>query len=219
MIPKTNRYLNDQGEFIVRASSLGDIMASPKETKLSAGAITFVKNAFRETYWGYEPDFQSDAMSKGVICEPISIELLSRYYNEPYEKNEETRSNGFVKGTCDIAFENKIRDVKTSASKKSFPLLPEDARNTKYEWQGRAYMMLWDKEEFYLDYVLVDTPDSLIPKWESPDLHKGCDDLPDEMRVTTISFIRDLSKEMQIINRVKGCRILWNELKKHYKIK
>ena len=102
MIPKTNRYLNDQGEFIVRASSLGDIMASPKETKLSAGAITFVKNAFRETYWGYEPDFQSDAMSKGVICEPISIELLSRYYNEPYEKNEETRSNGFVKGTCDI---------------------------------------------------------------------------------------------------------------------
>jgi hypothetical protein len=194
-------------------------MASPNKDQLSAGAITFVKNAFKETYLGYEPDYQSDAMSKGVFMEGHSIELLSRFYNEPYEKNEETRTNGFIKGTCDIAFENKIRDVKTSASKKTFPLLPEDAKNTKYEWQGRAYMMLWDKDEFHLDYVLVDTPDSLIPKWESLDLHKGCDELPDEMRITTISYLRDLTKEMQIINRVKGCRILWNELKKHYKIK
>ena len=37
---KSNSYLNDEGEFIVRCSALGSVMASPSKNELSVGAKT-----------------------------------------------------------------------------------------------------------------------------------------------------------------------------------
>ena len=215
---KKNNYLNKEGEFIVRCSALSSVMASPKKIELSVGAKTYVKNAFKETYLEYKNIIKSPKFDKGNIMEEQAIELISELYNEPYEKNEEERTNGFIKGTCDVSFENKIRDTKCPWSKVTFPLFEEDAKSTVYEWQGRGYMMLWNKDEFYLDYCLMDTPEELIPAWENEEIHISSH-LPIDLRVTTISYIRDLEKEQQIIQRVKGCRLYWNELKAKFKIK
>ena len=95
--------------------------------------------------------------------------------------------------------------------------MPEDAKSTGYEWQGRAYMMLWDKEEFYLDYCLMDTPEKLIPKWENKQLHQ-MSHLNINLRITTVEYKRDLQKEQQIIQRIKNCRIYWNLLKEKFNI-
>ena len=214
----TSRYLNSDGEFVVRCSALGDVMASPDNLKLSVGAKSYVKKAFKETYWKYDKIIEGAKLDKGIFMEEKAIELIAKYYGEPYVKNEEKRTNSFIIGTCDIAYDNKIRDVKCSWSKDTFPIQPEDAKSSKYEWQGRAYMMLWNKEEFHLDYCLMDTPKTLIPVWESNDLHLT-NGLSIEQRITTLSFMRDLKKEKQIIQRVEGCRIYWNELKKYFKIK
>jgi len=215
---KSKRHLNSDGELILRCSSLGDCMASPKDAKLSAGAITYVKNAFKETYLGYVPELEGKELDKGKIMEVEAIKLLSLYYEEPYVKNNERRSNGYISGECDIEFMNKIRDVKCPWSKKTHPLLPEDGKNTKYEWQLRGYMWLWNNDEAYLDYTLMNTPPQLIPKWEPLDIHQ-VDDLNLALRITTLKYERDLTSEHQIIQRIKGMRLYWNELKKHFKIK
>jgi len=213
-----NRYLNEKGEFIVRCSSLGNVMASPKKNELSVGAKTYVKNAFKETYLEYRTVIEGPKLEKGNIMEEKAISLIAYKYGEDYVKNDIMISNGFIQGTCDVAFGNKIRDVKCPWNKSSFPLMPEDAQSTNYEWQGRGYMMLWNKEEFYLDYCLMDTPRELIPSWESDELHLG-EYLPIDLRVTTLKFTRDLEKELQIIQRVKLCRQYWEELKLNFKIK
>ncbi len=215
---KSNSYLNDEGEFIVRCSALGSVMASPSKNELSVGAKTYVKNAFKETYLEYKNVIESVKLDKGNLVEDEAIELISVLYNEPYVKNEELRTNGFIKGTCDVEYQNKIRDTKCSWSKSSFPLFREDGKNTGYEWQGRGYMMLWNKDEFYLDYCLMDTPEDLIPNWERLDIHQASH-LEIDLRVTTLFFERDLEKEKQIIQRVKNCRWYWNELKYNFKIK
>ena len=215
---KTNKHLNDKGQLIVRCSSLGSVMASPNSDKLSVGAKSFVKNAFKETYLEYEESINTIQMSKGKIMEDEAIRLISLMYEEPYIKNEDNLSNGFIKGTCDVHYMNKIRDTKCPFSKKTHPLLPEDGEDSGYEWQGRGYMWLWNKDEFYLDYVLVDTPEDLIPKWEPMSIHR-VEHLSLQFRITTIKYERCLIKEQQIKQRIEGMRIYWNELKKYFKIK
>jgi len=215
---KKSKYLNEEGEFIVRCSALGSVMASPNKAELSVGAKTYVKNAFKETYLEYEIFIESPKFDKGNMMEEKAIELISELYKEPYIKNEVERTNGFIKGTCDISFLNKIRDVKCPWNKSSYPLIPEDGKSPIYEWQGRGYMMLWNKDEFYLDYCLMDTPRELIPAWEGEDLHTASD-LPIELRVTTLAYKRDLEKEQQIIQRVRGCRLYWDLLKENFNIK
>ena len=215
---KSNSYLNSDGEFIIRCSALGQVMASPNKNDMSVGAKTYVKNAFKETYLQYRTVIKGAALDKGNLVEDEAIQLVSNLYNEPYVKNEELRTNGFIKGSCDVEYQNKIRDIKCSWSKSSFPLFREDGKNTGYEWQGRGYMMLWNKDEFYLDYCLMDTPEDLIASWERLDIHHASH-LEIDLRVTTLFFERDLEKEKQIIQRVKNCRAYWNELKDNFKIK
>ena len=120
-------------------------------------------------------------------------------------------------GTADIVGEDYIRDTKLSWSKKTFPLFEEDAGNPMYEWQLRAYMMLYNKELAYLDYCLIQTNPALIPKWESSSLH-DVNDLPLKMRVTTLCYQRDLGIESMIIEKVEQCRMEWNRYKKKFNI-
>jgi hypothetical protein len=214
-----NRYLSESGDLILRPSSLGSIMANGKvKGELSVGAKTYVKTLFKKIYMKYEDFLDVKEVEKGLTQEDEGIELLNLYYDKQYKKNEITVTNGFLTGTCDIQNENYIRDVKLSWSKKTFPLFKEDAGNTTYEWQLRAYMMLYDKEKAYLDYCLIETNPALIPKYESLDLHK-VNDLPLSMRVTTLEFERDYALESLIIEKIELCRKEFNSLKKQFNIK
>lgn len=215
---RKHKNINANGELQFRCSSLGDIMASPSQDKLPEGAKTIVKKIFKEYYLGYEEPFvETEAMQKGTTMEPEAIKILNQRYDEFYEKNEKRLNNGFISGECDIYTPELIRDVKCSWSKITFPILPEDGKNTKYEWQGRGYMWLWDVDNFKLDYVLMTTPKKLRKPWESPMIHE-CDDLDLKFRVTTLEFTRDTEKEEQIKNRILNCRKYFNELKEKFNI-
>jgi len=214
-----SRYINENGELILRPSSIGNIMANGKvKGELSVGAKTYIKNIFKKVYLGYEEELGGKEIEKGITQEHEGIELVNLYYDKKYKKNELTATNGYLIGTADIVSGNYIRDIKLSWSKKTFPLFKEDAINSLYEWQLRAYMMLYDKDRAFLDYCLIETSSHLIPAWESKELHE-VNGLPLNMRVTTLEFVRDYSLEGLIIEKISLCRIEWNKLKQQFKIK
>jgi hypothetical protein len=55
-----------------------------------------------------------------------------------------------------------IRDIKTSWSFESFPLMDEVIKNSGYQWQLDCYMDLWNMKQSELVYCLVDTPTKLL---------------------------------------------------------
>ena len=213
-----SRYLNEEGQLVLRPSSLGNIMANGKtKGELSAGAKTYIKTIFKKVYLGFEEELGGKEIEKGITQEQEGIDLLNLYYDKSYKKNEVTVTNGYLIGTCDIKHGNYIRDVKLSWSKKTFPLFKEDAGNSLYEWQLRAYMMLYDKQKAFLDYCLIQTNPKLVPAWESMEMH-NVNDLPLNMRVTTIMYDRDYMLESLIIEKIELCRMEWSKLKQQFKI-
>ena len=98
-------------------------------------------------------------------------------------------------GECDIYVPGvKTIDTKCSWDLSTFPAFPEDAHDPLYEWQGRAYALLWDVPEHEVVHVMLDTPEDLLPKWEREDervlaLHRVGHIDPD-LRVTSVTYAR-----------------------------
>lgn len=111
--------------------------------------------------------FYSDATDKGNHCEPESIELINKIYGYNSVKNEVTKENEFLIGTCDIDLAkelNLIIDAKNSWSENSFPLFDKELKSKIYYGQGQGYMSLYGAEKFAVIYTLNDAPDFLIDK-------------------------------------------------------
>ena len=190
----------------IRSSALGKIMTNPRSKKetLSAGCKTYIKDLVKEDLFGYKSKIDSKYLTKGIELEDTSIDLYNEVHGTLYLKNTERLSNEFITGECDINAEDKIIDIKTSWSLETFPPSPEDISNKDYEWQLRAYMWLYDKPKAELAYCMVSTPDYLLKDWYNYKIHK-VDKFDPALRVTTISFERDVEKEQLIMERVIEC--------------
>jgi hypothetical protein len=196
----------------IRSSALGKIMTNPRSKKetLSAGCKTYIKELVKEDLFGYKSKIDSKYLTKGIELEDTSIDLYNEVHGTLYLKNTERLSNEFITGECDINAEDKIIDIKTSWSLETFPPSPEDISNKDYEWQLRAYMWLYNKPKAELAYCMVSTPDYLLKEWDNLDIHK-VDKFDSVLRVTTISFERDVEKEQEIMERVIECSKFYNE--------
>ena len=213
-----SRYLNEDNELMLRPSSLGNIMASgKKEGELSAGAKTYVKTIFKKVHLGYEEQLSGKEIEKGITQEQEGIDLLNIALDKDYTKNVIMATNDYMKGTADIVTDKYVRDIKLPWSKRTHPLFYEDAHNPMYIWQLRAYMMLYDRDIAYLDYCLIETNPKLLPAWEQADLHK-VNNLPLNMRITTLMYERDYVLEMQIVNKIEQCREEWRQLKSKFNL-
>ena len=198
----------------IRSSALGKIMTNPrkKSETLSAGCKTYIKELVKEDLFNYRTTIDSKYLTKGIDMEDTSIDLYNEVHGTLYLKNTERLENEFITGECDINAEDKIIDIKSSWSLETFPASPEDVNNKDYEWQLRAYMWLYDKPKAELAYCMVSTPDYLLKEWDNLGIHK-VDKHDPFLRVTTISFERDIEKEELIAQRVKDCREFYNEYK------
>lgn len=147
-----------------RASSLADIMTDPKskDEVLSVGAKSAIIKLAKEFVYGYDERISNKYMEKGILMEDKSIELLNSVLFTDFKKNTERKTNDWITGECDISAPDRIHDIKTSWSLATFPVLSFMGEDKTYEWQGRAYMMLWDVDKFEIDYCLVSTPEHLI---------------------------------------------------------
>jgi hypothetical protein len=174
-----------------------------KEMSLSAGAKTFLKTLAKEYLFGYHKVVDTKYMDKGLALEDAAITFLNNQRFTNYRKNTERRVSEFLTGECDIYVPNvKTIDIKVSWSLDTFPALAEDAHDILYEWQGRAYMKLWDVPEHEVAHVMLDTPDELI-KWEQRELHEVAHIDP-AMRVTSITYKRDADLEKRLDDK---CRV------------
>jgi hypothetical protein len=191
---------------LIHPSSLAKIMTEPKKKDevLSAGAKTYLVGLAKEIVYGYRPTITSKYMSKGTQCEQDSIDLYNNVFFTSHVKNEERISTDILSGEADIVDDDLIIDIKTSWSLETFPATKEDAHSSDYEWQGRAYMLLWDKPRFELAFCMVSTPEEFL-KYEDASLHL-VDHIAPEMRVTTVQYERDAEIEAKIIAKCKAAQ-------------
>lgn len=164
-----------------------------KNSILSAGAKTYLTTLAKEIVYGYKSKVHTKDMEKGIRCEQESIDLYNSVFFTMHQKNTRRVESDILSGECDIEDEDIIKDIKTSWSLDTFPVTAEQAHDDGYEWQGRAYMILYDKPRFELAFCLVSTPEDLC-KWESPDVH-CVDHIPANLRVTRVLYERDSAKD------------------------
>lgn len=180
-----------------------ELLAPYKEMSLSAGAKTFLKTLAKEFMFGYHKVVETKYMDKGLALEQAAIEFINNRRFKNYMKNTERRASEYLTGECDIYVPGvKTIDTKVSWSLDTFPALSEDAHDPIYEWQGRAYMKLWDVPEHEVVHVMLDTPDELIPRWEQRELHKVGHIDPD-LRITSVTYKRDMALEEKLDRKCK----------------
>jgi len=163
--------------------------------ELSTGGRTFVESLVDQIVYKYQKTFGSKETEKGNTVENDAIEFLNEFFMTDLIKSESSLSHGFFKGHPDLEDENEkmIIDIKCSWTKDTFPKLPEQISNSTYEWQLKLYCYMKSKmtkqewRKARLCYVLMSTPEGLVPDWEGDDLHY-VDDLDPALRITYIEF-------------------------------
>ena len=197
-----------------RASSLGKLMTSSrtKGEALSQTAKSYIIQKAKEDFFEYRSELNSKYITKGLAQEQDSIDLLNLVRLEDYKKNEERVENEWLSGCCDIITDTSIIDIKTSWSLDTFPATTYELKDlSDYEWQGRAYMWLYDMPKFELCYVMVTTAPEIMGEYENGALHY-VDHIAPEKRITSITFERDKEIEIQMAERLILATEFYNEV-------
>lgn len=161
-------------DFKVRCSGISQIMTNPKLKRdkeagnLSATCKSHLKDWYNYNKYGRRNQIETAYTKKGIYMEDDSITLLAQVYKNlgiPF-KNEERKTDEYKTGECDLYFEelSMVRDIKTSWDIHTFPGGPfgDDKLSKAYFDQMQGYLDLWDAENGFVDYCLIDTPVSLI---------------------------------------------------------
>lgn len=187
-----------------RASGVGRLMAYPEKDTLSDGALTHVYEMASQILLNWKPALDTFEIEKGRVVEDQTIALYNQVSGNFYVKNQDRKTTDLFAGECDINEESEdlILDIKSSYSKKTFPLLLKEGDKKLYEWQLDNYMHLWDRNKSGLVFGLVDTPSHLIKKQDPEDWHIVGHILP-ELRITTMFKSRDAVREKQMINKTR----------------
>jgi len=133
--------------------------------ELSDTAKQFVDDTWLFNEKGFYKKIKSPYIDKGLFGEEVGIDLLSEVDGNFYRKHDERKTKGNITGHCDILTniggKKIIMDLKCCWDPKTFK---NSDFSKLYEWQGRSYMHLYDADEFWLRYVLIDCPEHLVNK-------------------------------------------------------
>lgn len=191
----------------IRCSELGKIMTNPTKNEIEAGEIlskgakTYLRQRAKQIFFEYTTEIDSKYIDKGNAVEKECIDLYNAVHFTDHKKNTVRKSNEFLTGECDVETELSILDAKSSWSLETFPATVDEAKQKKsaslYEYQGRGYMMLYDKPQFELFYGMVSTPIELLKDWDNHAIHL-VDHIAPEHRLTSYTIERDKSIEADI---------------------
>ena len=197
-----------------RASQLGKLMTSSrtKGEVLSQTAKSYIIQKAKEDFFEYRTELTNKYVMKGIHQEQDSIDLLNAVRFESYKKNEKREENEWLSGCCDIITEDLIIDIKSSWSLETFPATSYELKDlSEYEWQGRAYMWLYDRPRFELCYVMVSTADDILSDYDSYSIHK-VDHIDPAKRITSIIFERDKELEIQMAEKLIAATEFYKEV-------
>jgi len=197
-----------------RASQLGKLMTSSrtKGEVLSQTAKSYIIQKAKEDFYDYKTELTNKYVMKGIHQEQDSIDLLNAVRFENYKKYEHRAENEWLTGSCDIITEDLIIDIKSSWSLETFPATSYELKDlSEYEWQGRAYMWLYDRPRFELCYVMVSTADDILSDYDSYAIHK-VDHIDPAKRITSITFERDKELEIQMAEKLIAATEFYKEV-------
>ena len=230
-------------EFIARCSSLGALMTNPraKSETLSETAKKEIEKVVLFNKYGIEEDFSSKPTDKGIQNEPESIKIASDvlgWFDIPEKKTR--LMNDWITGEPDVLTPSLLADVKSSFSGQTFPWFDlDECPNKNYFWQMQGYLMLTEREECELVYILTDTPEQMVHDMIQKAIWKmyadpGYSDrtqseieeiaeqrvrsmhnfahIPTEKRVRQYIIKRDNDAIEQIKNRVDECRAYYDTI-------
>jgi hypothetical protein len=192
-------------------SQIGKLMTNGRaKDSIGETAKSYIKECAKQDFYNYTTELNTKEIMKGREQEQDSIDLLNSVRFTDYVKNQQTIENDYLIGTADIVIDQRIIDIKTPWSLKTFPALNEDAVNPLYEWQLRAYMLLYDKPCAELIYCMVTTWDEFLNEYENLQLHR-VDHINPEKRITALWYDRDEDIEAKMIARLKEASDLYHE--------
>jgi len=197
-----------------RASQLGKLMTSSrtKGEVLGQTAKTYIIEQAKQDFYGYKTQLMNKYVLKGIEQEQDSIDLLNAVRFQKYVKNDHRAFNEYLTGCCDIITEDSIIDCKTSWSLETFPATTFELKDLNdYEWQGRAYMWLYDKPLFELCYVMVSTHPELLSQYDPADIHE-VDHIDPVKRITSITFERDKELEIRMEEQLVAASLFYEEV-------
>ena len=196
---------------LLRASSIGNIMAYPEKDTLADGAKTYLEKLASQYILDWKENLDTFEVQKGLDCEELSIDLYNAVNGTFYSKNTDRVSTELITGECDIldASADLVIDIKTAYSKKTFPVFLTPSK--LYEWQLRCYMHLYDVNQAELAYCLVSTPEHLIKRGEPQDWHI-VDHIDEYKRLAVAKLERCEKKEAQMLNKAKLAQDYLNDL-------
>lgn len=155
-----------------RLQDLKERNARPPE--LSQGAKTYIKEVWLENEKGFKEEVTDKKLRKGLQAEEDAINLISYVDGIMYVKNEKRIYKNHLTGEADVVTHFKelqpegseekiealvIDDTKCSWNPRTFM---QAELTVGYEWQGRAYLYLYDAEIFRLRHCLVDCPPDVL---------------------------------------------------------
>jgi len=189
-----------------RPSQLGKLMTNSrsKSEVLSETCKAEIRKIAKQDFYGYESELTTKPMIKGTQFEQDGINLLNEVRFTKYTKNTLRVENELMTGCCDILLNDLIIDIKSSWSLETFPATPDEGESSDYEWQGRAYMWLYDRPSFELIYTMYDTDDDLLTPWDNRSIHK-VKHIDPAKRITVLRYERDSQYEDLIKERLIHC--------------
>jgi len=217
-----------------RCSELGNLMTESrtKSETLSKTTKSYLQDVFDYAVYGIETDISNKYIEKGLEVEDEAIDLYQRVKDEMYIKNEDYFENDFICGTPDIILKDRVIDIKSPWSRKTFNNCSLTKNN---EWQIRGYMELTGVSDSVVSYCLVDTPFHLIqdeqrkliwklevlPNYSEELGEEACEkleramifnDIPEDKRVKEFHVKHSKDKIEQLYTRIKDCREYLNSL-------
>ena len=189
-----------------RPSQLGKLMTNSrsKSEVLSETCKAEIRKIAKQDFYGYESELTTKPMIKGTQYEQNGIDLLNEVRFTKYTKNTLRVENELMTGCCDILLNDLIIDIKSPWSLETFPATPDEVESSDYEWQGRAYMWLYDRPSFELIYTMYDTDDDLLTPWDNRSIHK-VKHIDPAKRITVLRYERDSQYEDLIKERLIHC--------------
>lgn len=192
--------------------------------ELSVGAKTLVEEYVDRKVYRYEEDFSNPKTQKGWAVEVDSIKVYNDVFGTKHNKLEEgdqyySIEYGILCGHPDIVDceRRRVIDIKSSWTKKTFPKTPEKAYDIGYQWQVKMYLYMLSKitgEEWRhgeVAHVLVSTPETIKPEWESESLHFVDDFIDKRLCVTVVTVELTDDDILKIERRVKAAKEYANE--------
>ena len=156
----------DFSTYKFRPSSLPDLMTGTRSKDgLSETAKAVIRKCYIDQMFGRREFVQTPPMTKGIMVESDTLELVHTVYGETYFKNKTKYSNDFITGTPDVVpAEDKIIDVKSAWTIFTFAAVDEKKARDDYFWQLVGYAWMIGKTKGELIYGLVNTPPELVEK-------------------------------------------------------